>query len=402
MNEKITVTSQLSQAIRDSRLLITYAAHSGLRLDDEMLAILVHAQYRIDDDQWTNEDEAAFWQAFSTLNALIKPVTLESLKSVSLVETRLLRFRFLRFFNKAYRTAGLYAVLSLLFMGTLLFVQMYWLMGQKLSQHLDSVTERARQIQQLSGFEEGAFTEEYNALRIDIETTRETLMLWSRPWIFALSAVEETFLRTFSQQEEFELEIVALQETLKESTDRLRAFKDFQFDDIGRELNAVYQAKVDQLTDELIQQQTLYGQKRDEALFTETELRTYYVLHVLQRYLLPLLYGTLGAAAYVLRSLIIGIQQETYTWRMNATYRMRLFLGALSGLLIGFFVIPKEMSGLATLPPMALSFLAGYNIEVVFLAMDKFIAAIIERITRRTSETGSREQGTSSRGQGAG
>jgi hypothetical protein len=383
MSERVAMTSQLVRAVKDSRLLLTYAAHSGLDLDEEMLDILVNAQYRIDSKEWTNENEAAFWQAFSTLNALIKPVTLRSLKAVSLGVTGTLGLQFLRFFNKAYRTAGVYAVLSLVIMVALLFVQMDWLLGEKLSQHLTSVTDQIQQIQQLSGFEEGKFTREYNLLQIELETTRETLVMWSQPWSFALTAVEDTFLQSFGEREELGLEIVALQNKLKDSTARLRAFKDFQFDDIGRELNAVYQAKVDQLTEDLIQQQTLYEQKQDEALFVETELRTYYVLHVLQRYLLPLLYGSLGAAAYVLRSLIIAIHEETYTGSLNAKYRMRLFLGALCGLLIGFFIIPKEMSGLATLPPMALSFLAGYNIEVLFLAMDHFITAIIAKIKRR-------------------
>ena len=170
MSEKVAMTSQLVRAVKDSRLLLTYAAHSGLDLDDEMLNILVNAQYRIDSDEWTNENEAAFWQAFSTLNALIKPVTLQSLKAVSLGITGSLKLQFVRFFNKAYRTAGIYAILSLVFMVALLFFQMYWLLGEKLSQHLTSVTEQVQQIQQLSGFEEGKFIEEYKLLQIEIET----------------------------------------------------------------------------------------------------------------------------------------------------------------------------------------------------------------------------------------
>ncbi len=384
MSERITMTSQLSEAVKDSRLLLTYAAHAGLELDDAMLATLVQAQYRKDGEDWTNEDEAAFWQAFSRLNVLVKPVTLESLKAVSLIERPILRFGFLRFFNKAYRAAGVYTFLSLIFMALLLVAQMYWLIGEKLSQHLTTVTEQMQEIQQLSGFSEGRFTRAYDALRLEIETTRETLVLWSQPWSFALSAVEDEFSQPYGRQEELNLEIVDVRDQLKDAANRLTAFKDFQFDEAGQELNAVYRARVDDLTEALIQNQTAYEQAENENIFIETALKSQYVLNVLQRYLLPLLYGLLGATAYVLRSLIAAIQQETYTGRMNAKYRMRLFSGALAGLLIGFFVIPKEMSGLAALPPMALSFLAGYNVEVVFIAMDKFIEAVIGRIQRRT------------------
>ncbi len=384
MNERIMMTSQLAHAVADSRLLLTRAAHTGLELDDATLTTLVQAQYRQNDEDWTNEDEAAFWQAFSSLNVLVKPVTLESLKAVSQIDAHHPLLKSFRFFNKSYRAAGIYTFLSLIFMVALLVAQMYWLIGEKLSQHLIRANEQVQQLRQRSGFEEGQFVLEYDALRMEIETTRETLVLWSQPWVFALSAVEEDFSQPYGRQEELNLDIATIREQLKDAANRLTAFKDFQFDDVGQELNAVYRARVDSLTEALIQHKTVYEQAENEARFIETELRTLYVLNVMQRYLLPLLYGLLGATAYVLRLLITAIQQETYTGRANVKYRMRLFSGALAGLLIGFFIIPNETSGLAVLSPMALSFLAGYNVEVLFMAMDRFIDVIIERIQRRT------------------
>lgn len=385
MSEGMTISSQLARAVQDSRLLLTHAAHAGLELDGAMLETLVQAQYRTNAEDWSNDDEAAFWQAFSHLNALVKPVTLESLKALSSNRHPIPGIGVLRVMNKAYRTAGTYAFVATLFMVLLLVVQMYWLMGEKLSQHFTDLTSRIQQFEQHSELSKGPFTQEYDALRMEIETTRETLFFWSRPWSFALSAVEEEFAQPYDDQEELRLEIADIREQLKNAANRLTAFKDFQFDAAGQELNAVYRARVDELTDTLIRHQTAYEQAENENQFLETELRTQYVLHVLQRYFLPLFYGLLGASAYVLRSLILAIQRETYTARANAKYRMRLFSGALAGLLIGFFIIPKETSGLATLPPMALSFLAGYNVEVLFLAMDQFIEAVIKRIQRRVT-----------------
>jgi len=387
MNKHITMTSQLARAVTDSRLLLTHAAHAGLTLDDATLTTLVEAQYRQDAEEWTNENEAAFWQAFSNLNVLVKPVTLESLKAVSQLHDHAPLFKFFRFFNKSYRAAGLYTFLSLTFMALLLTAQMYWLIGEKLSQHLIRSNEQVQQLQQRSGFEEGRFVLEYDALRMAIETTRETLVLWSQPWVFALSSVDNDFSQPYGRQEELTLDIATVREQLKDAANRLTAFKDFQFDDAGQELNAVYRARVDALTEALIQHKSAYEQAENEKRFIETELRTHYVLNVVQRYLLPVLYGLLGATAYVLRSLITAIQQETYTGRANTKYRMRLFLGALSGLLIGFFIVPNGTNSLAALSPMALSFLSGYNVEVLFLAMDQFIDAVIEKIKQRTMST---------------
>jgi hypothetical protein len=376
MNEKVQITSQLVQAVRDSRLLLTYASQAGMTLDAQMLTILVNAQYRVDFNEWTNKDEAEFWQAFSRLNVLVKPVTLESLKAVSQVETKSYRFRFLRLLNKAYRTAMLYVILALLCMGILLVTQIYWLVGQKLSQELNSLKQDTQQL----SLSDGSQSAEDNQKLMQIETTRTLLVLWSRLWNWSSVTDEDDEFAHSPGKENYEAEIAALQDALKLAVDRLNTFKDFNREAGGRELSDLYQKGVDDLTDQLIRKKTDYAKDQNDYLFTEVETKTRYVLHVLQRYILPLLYGALGAAAYVLRSLIQDIQDETYTGKSNMKYRVKLFLGALAGLVIGFFVIPEEMGALSTLPPLALSFLVGYNVEVLFLVMDRFIAMIMKKI----------------------
>jgi len=378
MNDKIQITGQLAQAVRESRLLLVYAAQAGLELDKEMLQILVNAQYRIDHDDWTNEDEADFWQAFSALNVVIKPVTLESLKAVSLVDTKSFRFRFLKiFFSKAYRTAGLYIGLSLLCMLLLLTFQVYWLTGEKLTQNLTTLAQKTQQFSQLVGADEEKYPEEYNALLMQIETTRATLLLWSKPWNWRPFVIQSDEDYQPLAQENYIAEISALQEELKKAANRLYYFKDFGFDDAGIELVNTYQTKVNELTEQLILKKTEYEKKQNESISTGIELKTRYVLHVLQRYILPLLYGLLGATAYVLRSLIDDIQNETYTGKSGTRYWVRTFLGALAGLMIG--IIPKGTGDLSTLPPMAISFLAGYNVEILFALMDRFIVSALKK-----------------------
>ncbi len=100
-----------------------------------------------------------------------------------------------------------------------------------------------------------------------------------------------------------------------------------------------------------------------------------FALEVLQSYILPLLYGLLGAAIYVLRSLTREIEQVTYTSSSDIEYGLRLALGALGGLGIGWFLTPEEFSGIQSISPLALSFLTGYHIDLLFSVMDKFIAA---------------------------
>jgi hypothetical protein len=98
---------------------------------------------------------------------------------------------------------------------------------------------------------------------------------------------------------------------------------------------------------------------------------------VLQVYFLPLLYGLLGAHAYVLRELIRENRERVYRRESETAYRMRVILGLLAGLAIGWFAKPDPASSgiIAKLGPFALSFLAGYSVEVLFSVMDRFVSA---------------------------
>jgi hypothetical protein len=101
-----------------------------------------------------------------------------------------------------------------------------------------------------------------------------------------------------------------------------------------------------------------------------------FVLNILQTYVLPLLYGWVGAMAYVMRSLIASVQNRTFRREHEVEYNLRTYLGLLSGLAIGWFVgsgVGKE--NVASLAPAAISFLAGYSVEILFSMMDRLVAA---------------------------
>ncbi|ADZ91876.1 hypothetical protein [Marinomonas mediterranea] len=94
-------------------------------------------------------------------------------------------------------------------------------------------------------------------------------------------------------------------------------------------------------------------------------------LQMLQNYVLPLIYGLLGAFIFVLRSLLQQVRSLTYSASREIGYRLRLTLGCLAGMITGWFLKP-EMGEMA-LSPMAFAFLAGYSIEVLFTLLDKVI-----------------------------
>jgi len=93
-------------------------------------------------------------------------------------------------------------------------------------------------------------------------------------------------------------------------------------------------------------------------------------------YLLPMLYGLLGACAFVLRKLSDEIEKLTYANDARVRYSLRLNIGLLSGLAVGWFIKPTATDGIfSSLSPVALAFIAGYGSELFFVFLDKIVQA---------------------------
>ena len=124
--------------------------------------------------------------------------------------------------------------------------------------------------------------------------------------------------------------------------------------------------------------------------FWELYIGTKFVLQILQTYLLPLLYGWVGAMAFVLRSLIVTVKNRSFRVEVNVEYRLRVYLGLLAGLVIGWFLSSKGTGGqpaMADLTPAALSFVAGYSVEILFSTMDRIVSGFVAAFGGSTIET---------------
>jgi chaperonin cofactor prefoldin len=117
----------------------------------------------------------------------------------------------------------------------------------------------------------------------------------------------------------------------------------------------------------------------------QAQLAAQFVLGILQSYILPLLYGILGAGTYVLRSLSKEIEEETFSDEKRTQHLLRVSLGALAGILVGWFsfLIPSETTTfVGSISPLAIAFLVGYNIELFFSLMDRALFSITDRLQR--------------------
>jgi uncharacterized membrane protein len=92
---------------------------------------------------------------------------------------------------------------------------------------------------------------------------------------------------------------------------------------------------------------------------------------VVLSFILPLLFGVIGAIAYVVRSISNEISNTTFSRTSPTRHLMRVTLGALAGVVVGFFT---NLTSQFSLSPLALAFLAGYGVEALFSMFDGFIA----------------------------
>lgn len=161
--------------------------------------------------------------------------------------------------------------------------------------------------------------------------------------------------------------------------------KQSEIDALTNRLNLVAQLKQDKerLEEEKasVLRQQLSAIKREES--HKDQLAGQFVLVILQSYMLPLLYGILGAGTSILRSLSNEIEKVTFSEAAGIQHLLRISLGALAGIMVGWFsfLIPDESTTfVGSISPLAIAFIVGYNIELFFSVMDRGLNWVIDKV----------------------
>jgi len=110
------------------------------------------------------------------------------------------------------------------------------------------------------------------------------------------------------------------------------------------------------------------------------------VVDVMQKWLLPLLYGALGASVFVIRTLSVQARDRLFRREALVSLVLRVFLGMISGLAIGWFWNQNPAAAttagpvtVTTLSPFALAFVAGYGVELFFALLDKIVSTFTNK-----------------------
>lgn len=339
-----------AQNIQEAHLLLSYAAQRGLTLDEKIVKTIVEARHAEQTQQWSSDIETRFWLAFNAIARAVEPASVASLKATHpQPESRpenfyqgfmgVLRKRLLPPHSNslAHKTVSSYQRFTFLVLAVLVIVQFYSLIGSHIingivnlyPQQIEKLKEKQVRLEQetpqnalADSSELGEIEAKLNEIAIRLEANHVILKQWNFIWDYLGFSALESGLKSMSDVADFE--------------------PNLKYD---------------------LQYQVIHLQ---EAQFT---------LQALQLYVLPLLYGLLGAFAYVLRTLTLEIRNLTYEVESNIRYRLRIQLGALAGLAIGWFTDPSSNVSISalSLSPLALAFLTGYSVEVFFSIMDKLI-----------------------------
>lgn len=354
---------QLDKAFEGINYLVLFSCRNAVPptgLDNkqfsELLGRLTSARELHLKGQLDKDTEVQFFADFSALTAAFKPVTIGSLQDSQSNSMSSARKYFIvgGLISKPTSIVRRFSICSVISLVALLYAQIVWISGSTILSEFQKVssawTSVNNDLARLNSAPDTKGEDTSTEIRPQGDETKNEKMLLQQQMILERKA--DAFVNLVDRWGVFTLGSVAL---------------------------------VGEGGEDLEKNKTASLQTSTDLKFASTAI----VLNIYATYMLPLLYGLMGACCYMLRQIILEIRQKTYRSDFEMSYWVRLFLGVLAGLAIGWFLRsePETVASSTTtvskgtsesvlsLAPMALSFLAGYSVELLFSAMDRLVAA---------------------------
>ena len=359
-----TVSKDEEIALKQAGSLLRFAAERVKKLDPKLSLAIAEAQAAAENKQWTPAVAQRFWVAFATLCDLILPVTLDCLEAAQPTIPRC-KLPFFSGTGKlgslAERSCRRYVVLLLiLLLAIVIPIQLYLWSCTRQSEKVDEGVKSTKvMMAQLSTL----FTE-LNTARDDKRSKDE-----NAPWTSEENAKAD--------------KIAGEADTLNFEADKLLSQAELLTTISGFGLMSFDRQAVPEYAPA-----SKYWDDRYFALFNKfiatipavvkAEERSELLRGVIASFILPVLLGTMGAVAYVIRAISDQIRTTTFSSNSPIRHVMRVALGALAGLVIGLF---SGLSAQLSLSPLALAFLAGYGVEAVFSTFDAIVSRFREAKT---------------------
>lgn len=347
----------LEDAIGNSMLLIMTASEIAVPLDAKVVTTIVAAKNAFEKGTLETDLESNFWAAYEQAAQDLKPVTIDSIKATYDPNPSQRTFLHNIFSRKniplSRRCAGNYKLLSLVTLILLITIQIYWYIGWSLTSDISVqskiISDLTGQLTILSNIEKEAIAQTGRADSIEnsskIFTFKQEITEHSQ-WRDAASTHLENWNQVWSNMD-------------------LLTLQPWQVAGYAK----------------------LSGEVKKRIQFVSAKN----ALEAITGYILPILYGLIGACFYILRQLPKEIESLTFSMNSYIDYSLRMAQGPLAGMMISYFfstsingngdptaaapAIQTLDASLSSLSPLAIAFLAGYSVEFIFRFIDKILSS---------------------------
>lgn len=340
------VNPELRLAIAEAQLLLAFASRNGKSLTEETVGVMVKSGAQ---SEMSEAEETAFWTHFALLTAAVAPVSAESVRAMASLDGGK---------SPVQKTVRRYTITAIAALVVLVVLQAYWAVGALIIADLKSTEAKFKEVEMRILAErktpddaapgqaqpqdgapgDGSGKRGQNAARnrMELNAQKENLEIYlaaNYHWLMLWNSIPNLIVNIDEIDE---------------------------IDQIGRDGPPT----APEMAAKEYKKKTVYLQC------------TTVTMEILQKYMLPLIYGFLGACVYILRNLSYKIKNYAYINASVINFHIRLCLGTLAGIAIVWFVSPEKAADpLLSLSPLALAFLAGYSVELLFALMDTVINA---------------------------
>jgi len=336
-------TASESEALKNCGVLLRFATEN---IKDVPQATVATISAALDADQanaWDQKVATEFWLAYNSLCSLIKPATVDTI-TANLREIPSPKWAFWRKAQPlplSKRIASRYIVVLM----SLLCIAV------ALGFLVSSVTRLNTEIEKLIG--------SGNELAEKIVTEVDGLVPILGDKQFSAAAANEQKTISLIQNQLQEL-YYAIDQMLPKNQ-AMVSLMSFGLSKYNYEPGDL--KPVEKLPDVRESVRVYYLTRRDVVTY---QLNSSISLGVIGSSILPIILGLMCACAYVVRLISDQIKESTFSTTSPIRHLVRVALGGLAGVAIGFGGVANGVS----LSPSALAFIAGYAVEPVFATFD--------------------------------
>jgi hypothetical protein len=330
------------QALEQAGTLLKFAAENK-QLTDNIASTVALSWEAKENDTWTPDTSSKFWAAYSSLCTSIKPVTIDTISSNAATVGRpgWQFWRSTAATSLSKRSGYRYLLLLTIFLILAIILQFAVSYADSLRLQIDKMKDAIEESHKL-------IVAEMSKINVGDESKKFANASLTPDQISTINKVTPDFRDVWRKEDQVATKV--------KQFSILTTLQPFQWNDAGFEPIDSMKTYQKELT-------TYYQNMRD---FTAAEDQGALVINVINAAVLPLLLGVMGASAYITRLISDQIKETTFSSTSPIRHRVRLTLGALAGVIVGFGWIGSPVSA----SPLALAFAAGYAVEPVFATVD--------------------------------